>query len=345
MSYQNEVRDGKSAPAALNLDTMPLEELRLLALQEARQAQAGQGDPHVRAAREEADRLGAQAAVEHQSSRASSEASTSDAEPELFVSSKTVDIGDGAGSEVFTAEGATEAESLKNLVEKISDEKKHATLKIRQQERRVKELEAQVQNAELLAGDELAIAEKMDSRGVTFDDLASVATAYKQQKQIENSQQEAAKFLALHEDYLDTKKNGELMRMKLAEWGLPATTENLTKAYQSLTAQNLLESATEGIEQSASPHEQQFRDERGRFVQQPTQSQTPTRRASGISTQGSNRTMPSPRGTSEEEAYRLPMEELKKRANSALRSAVQNEDVDVNVDNYRIRSSGTLYNR
>src|SRR5579859_5622922 len=69
-----------------------------------------------------------------------------DDQPETFVARRELDLGDGAGIEVFEAEGATEKEALEALADKIAEGKRNATKKIRDQELELRELRSR--NAE-----------------------------------------------------------------------------------------------------------------------------------------------------------------------------------------------------
>src|SRR5690348_15820765 len=63
-------------------------------------------------------------------------------EQEVFVASREIDLGDGAGVEVFEAQGATKEEALEALAVKIAEGKRNASAKIREQETRLREFEA-----------------------------------------------------------------------------------------------------------------------------------------------------------------------------------------------------------
>jgi hypothetical protein len=114
-------------------------------------------------------------------------------------------------------------------------------------------------------------------------------------------------FLDDHDDYQNDgaagEKNGKLMRMQLAELGLPATSENLHRAYQLLSESRLL-----------APKEP-VRTEQPRTGVAPR-----GRRVSTISSHSRATAVPINTDPSEAELYRMPIDELKDLANKQLRT-------------------------
>jgi len=260
-----------------------------------------------------------------------------DEQPEIFVARRELDLGEGAGVEVFEAEGATEKEALENLLEKISDAKLNASRKIRQQEAELKDFRARTTEPPkpktLTDDDEYVLAQEFGKKpGATFrkmfkeftgyevEDFASVKQAVDAVKTQQLANDSIQTFVASHPDYEDDpakggNKNGQMMRMKLAEMGLPVTSENLSKAYSQLKQSGLL--LLKGEE--AEPVTDGNAKESGRIVQpkvEPTQ--RVTKKSSTISTH--NRTTATPANTepSEDDAYNMPMEKLKQLANRQM---------------------------
>lgn len=191
---------------------------------------------------------------------------------------RVIDPGDGAGKEIFEASGLTREEALEALADKLADGKLHATKKIRQQE------------AEL-------------RRGRVTNEAVNT-------------------FVAAHDDYVNDgqagDKNGELMRMKLVELGLPLTAENLSTAYSQLKEKGLLHLKGEEIEATNSGAD--WRTESVERIVQPKVESAPQRmkRTSSIGTH--NRAIVAPTHTqlSEDDLYKLPLEDLRKLANKQL---------------------------
>lgn len=119
-------------------------------------------------------------------------------------------------------------------------------------------------------------------------------------------------FVAVHDDYENEgpegERNGELMRMKLNELRLPVTEENLSSAYSHLKAKGLL---TLKAEPEPEPQIVQVKAE-----------PVPQRvRKSSIGTHSRSASVPVNAETSEADAYKMPLEQLRELANKQLREA------------------------
>lgn len=118
-------------------------------------------------------------------------------------------------------------------------------------------------------------------------------------------------FVATHQDYENDERNAELMRMRLAELGLPLTTDNLHQAYShlqqigALTLRRGTDSRTEESRRTVEPAKVELVPQR-------------TKKASGISTQSSRAVPPANTEPSLEDAYELPMDKLKLLANRQM---------------------------
>lgn len=258
-------------------------------------------------------------------------------EPETFIARRELDLGEGAGAEIFEAEGATKEEALEALADKIADAKLNATKKIRQQEAELKDFRARSAEPpkpkELSADDEYVIAQELQKnpskairrvfKELTGYEIEEFATAKQAADAVISSQRQneaVSRFVATHDDYEDKgdggDRNGQLMRMKLAELKLPVTSENLSKAYNALKQSGLL---TLKNAEEAHADTTEKTEGSGRIVQPRVEAaQTRTRKTSTIGTH--NRTTATPVNTepSEDEAYRMPMEKLRELANKQL---------------------------
>lgn len=184
--------------------------------------------------------------------------------------------------EVFESDEPLEfTPSQEKYIDKLVEAKQHASRKIREQE-----------------------AELRDFR--TRDAKAAEVT------------QTTKAFVAEHPDFEDEgaagKRNGELMRMRLAELRLPVTLENLSRAYSHLKASGLL--VLKGEEVNAGT------DGRGKEPQriaepEPTPAPQRMRRTSGITTHN-RAVVPVNSEPSEDDAYRMSMGELRELANKQL---------------------------
>lgn len=262
------------------------------------------------------------------------EAKTEEDEPEEFLARREVDLGDGAGLQVFEGKGATREEALEALADKQADAQLHATRKIREQATRLKEFEAREagkqKSAELSQDDEYVISQQLQKTpGKLIDERAEKAAeralekreAEHRAKEANAEQQKIAieDFLASHSDYIEEgvkgKKNGKLMNAEIIQLGLPVTSENLHKAYSQLKQGGFLE--LKGEEANADTDDKAKEPER--IAQAKVEAtQQRTKKASGISTQSSRTAAPANTEPSEDDAYNMPLDKLKQLANKQM---------------------------
>lgn len=252
---------------------------------------------------------------------------------EVVVYRTQIDLGDGSGVQVF------EAESPEELTEKLVEAQKNATIKIRQQEAELKELRARTAekppSKDLTDDEKYILKQEFDKdpdaalrkwfekrTGRKVEDIGELGKRLDAEAETRQRLQAMEAFLASHEDFNNEDKidgklnpNGDLMRMKLAELRLPITSENLHKAYLQLKASGLLRLRT-GSEANADTTTEPEATER--IAQPRTETtQTRTRRtSSGISSHG--RPAPPPPGFSEADAYNMPLDKLREKANAQL---------------------------
>lgn len=260
---------------------------------------------------------------------------------ETFVARREIDLGDGSGVQVFEAEGESEKESLEALADKIADAQRNATKKIREQEAELKELRARTSKPpepKQITDDEeyvysqelqkkpLATLKKMwkELTGYEVEDFVTAKQAADAVTAAQRSTQAINTFIATHPDYEDDPKaggdkNGQLMRMKLAEMGLPCTSENLSKAYSQLKQSGLLtlkgEKAESGADDKAKEPER---------IVQPKVEATPrvTKKTSGISTHSRATTVPTNVEPSEDEISKMSLDQLRELGNKQLSGKV-----------------------
>lgn len=183
--------------------------------------------------------------------------------------SRTIDLGDGSGKQVFTAATADE------LLDKLTTAQENATRKIRQQEFELKRtVRARPEREETstfkqprdLSADELfALANELQKNPQAAIDKLVEAQTGKSLKQLGETitKYEAAErvnaadtqFLLNHqEDFLPSTNNAKLINKFLVDEKLPHTAKNLEYAFQELTESGLLD--------VASPDEAQKQNER-----------------------------------------------------------------------------------
>lgn len=255
-------------------------------------------------------------------------------DPNVTVFRATIDLGDGSGVQVF------EADTQEELNEKLVEAQINATRKIRQQEAELKDLRSKTavkpQPAEISEDDEYVFSQEMAKHptkairaifkrltGREIEEFTTVGQRLDAVRDAEEQNQAMTTFLATHEDFDDRNQidgkpnpNGQLMKMKLAELGLPVTSENLHRAYLDLKKSGLLVLKSEEAHADPAP-----RAEATERIAQPTPevTQTRTRRSSGVSSH-SRRAAPATQEPSEDEAYKMPLDQLRQLANKQLAS-------------------------
>src|SRR6185312_2142070 len=147
------------------------------------------------------------------------------------------------------------------LLDKVTEAQRNATIKIRTQEAELKELRAKAAEApkpkaisdddeytysQELSKKPLATLKKMwkELTGYEVEDFVTAKQAADAVMTAQRTNEAIQRFVATHEDYEDAGesglRNGDLMKMKLAQLGLPITSENLSKAYSQLKQSGLL---------------------------------------------------------------------------------------------------------
>jgi hypothetical protein len=254
-----------------------------------------------------------------------------ESEPELYVARRVIDLGEGAGEEVFEAEGETETEALEALLDKISDAKKHASKKIRSQEAELREVRSRVPekpqpkvvdaDAEYVYSQELlksptkafrAIFKELTGREIEeFSSIAQREEMFSKATQTNNA---ISSFIATHPLYEDTSKNSAAMTLALQ--GKPVTGEELHKAYLHLSKSGLLDLKVD--EEAHADTETKPRSTAR--IEQPkvAEPEKRTKKSSGLSTNPRTSAVPASGDPSEDEMYDLPLEEIKRRANQQL---------------------------
>jgi hypothetical protein len=164
-------------------------------------------------------------------------------EPVDTIYQRRIDLGDGAGVQVF------QGHSQEELIDKLVQAQEHATKKIR-------ELNAQVPkptHKERTADEEFVLANELMSHptaaikkwfqeevGVPLSEFRSDVEAVKAFKQSRAADEAAIKFVEVTPEYNATPTNGKKIQSYLKNNRLDATLENLTKAYTELNTDGLL---------------------------------------------------------------------------------------------------------
>lgn len=266
-------------------------------------------------------------------------------EEQTFLARREFDLGDGAGVEVFEAEGATEKDALDALADKIAEGKRNASKKIREQEAELRELRAknaEVQKPKEISADDeyifsqefqkapLATQRKMLKLALGYE-VEDIAEAVRISKEISAERQNTKSkektstavttFIATHDDYEDEgvegTRNGAIMNQFLLEKRLPVTSENFHKAYLHLKQGGLL--TLKGEKANSEATEETEETER---IVPPKVDAAPqrTKKTSTIGTHSRTTAVPVSTEPSEAELYNMPLHELRARANKQMSS-------------------------
>jgi hypothetical protein len=224
----------------------------------------------------------------------------------LFFS-RTIDLGDGSGAQVFTA--PTESE----LCDKLADAQKHATRKIRELNQVAKQVPKAPPKKELTPDEEYLLGQRFISEpskafkelaeaeyGMPFEEIKAAAAAARQITQERVEQANAKVWLEKHPDFYDNTTNARKIQQyvsRFCEGGL--TQENLDTAYTSLKSDGLLQEKPAAVAPAAP------------VVAAPA---PPRARASSLSSRISTVAAP-PTGHTVEDMYKMSMAELEAHAN------------------------------
>lgn len=289
-------------------ETMSLEELKALALKEAGEVVETAAPAKVEQPRDEKGKFVAAKGQEDELDNTADNLDNADEEPTTTIYRKEIDNGNGV-IEVF------EAESLEELVDKIAEGKRNASIKIRELTTEKKAADEKTQ--QISKDDEYVVQQRLkDNPKATIKDVVTEVIEEHIAKQ-QRSEDAQSRFVATHLDYIANPDNGarivsEVQRLGYTEF----TTEGLEKAYQSLKKSGLLQLKTTGADDAT---EVEAKDKGG--LPEPkveATQQRSSKKSSTVSTRsGSVRTAVNTQPTLDE-AYNLPLDKLRELANKQL---------------------------
>lgn len=248
------------------------------------------------------------------------------AEPEPeeeVIYERTIDLGDGAGVQVFRGK------SYDELIDNLAKAQENATRKIREQAAELKTKREQATQA--VEEDETLTEEQkyILSQKILTDPMAVIEHAVESRLKKFKRAEEAAKareeaeaqavtkaaedFMQQTPDYYASKKNGAKILRALELEGLDATIENFQRVYQDLNESGLLEGKPEE-KQVAEQEEVEAQPER---IAPRTETTVVRRKVVGGSPLSAKRSAPAPEKTSgptEEDLAKLSTAELQQLA-------------------------------
>jgi hypothetical protein len=289
-------------------ETMPLEELRQLALKEAEDAAAAPA-PKPEQKRDEQGKFAKQEEELDNSADAQPEdAEVVDGEPTKTIYRKEIENGEGS-IDVY------EADSLESLVDKIAEGKKNANKKIQEfiKEKRL----AVAQTEQVSKDDEYLIQQKLkDSPKKTIREVVNEVIEERLAKE-QRSNEVQSQFVQTHPDYFATPENGRKLAAEVKLSGASEfTSEGLEKAYQSLRRSGLLQLKPK-VADDATAAEPKDTQQTVEPKVDATQQRSP-KKGSTISARGAVKAVTPNAAPTEDELYKMPMEDLKKLANKQL---------------------------
>jgi hypothetical protein len=304
----------------VDAQTMDMDELRQLVEQaDAQGVPLVQDEPNPDA--QPRDENGRFASKKAEDDAAEAEAAESAAAPQVDPPSADdgsveieIDLGEGAGKEIFRASNREE------LLELLVESKKHASKKIREQAEELRKLKVVTEEPTVSADEEFVYSQELmtnptvafkklveKSFGLPFADVKAALSASQQMTEKDRRNTVMQNFLTTHPEYEDSVKNAKLFQ----KWmGNEFTTESFEKAYLDLKESGLLEvKAEEAHTGQEEPKAAATRIADKAEDKVPPQ-RTPIRTGSGISTRG-RAPVPVKTKSPEEEARSMSEDELR----------------------------------
>jgi hypothetical protein len=236
-----------------------------------------------------------------------------------FFAERSIDLGDGAGIQVFKGKGTSREEALENLSDSLAEAQTHATKKIRELSK-AKPVEQVVNKdddallaAQLLSTPSAALEKLFRDKYGDPEEIKQAVAESKATKAAKARQSVAEQFVTATPDFLDNQRNGQLIN-KWLTLNNDFSLDGFKKAYTDLHESGLLQ--VKGVEAGDEQKKAEAEAQRIADAAEAASSQR-TKRSSGISTQRKT-AAPVAAEPSEEDMYALPLAEIRKRANQQL---------------------------
>jgi hypothetical protein len=237
-----------------------------------------------------------------------------ESEPDEIVYRRVIDLGDGSGTQVF------EAPTPEELIEKLATAQENATRKIRELTAAAHKPEPPapvelnpdeefVLSQEFLQSPTKAFAKLFQKNtGMTIEEFRAEQAKVTQLTRNSRDFNAGREFALAHrDDFYGSDRNIDRMTKWLKVEGLPATVENLAKAYTDLNESGLLESrpADQNDDEPTTRREAQPR------IAAPVQKVVGQRRAaSGLSSRGGSAGSPRSQEPTVDDLYKMPLDQL-----------------------------------
>jgi hypothetical protein len=247
-------------------------------------------------------------------------------EPDEVVYERKIDLGDGAGVQIFRAD------SLEGLVDKLASAQENATRKIRELNRSVKSQQPQVAEykpKEFSADEEFVLSQELmskpsaafkkifqDTVGMPIETFRGKMEKLSVFEKSQSAQAASVEFVQAHPEYVANAANGKRIVKYLETYKLEANADNLERAYADLNSSGFLElkPADEG-----EPAKEQPRTAAGQFAAKAPVAPAAPKKSSGLSAR-SRAITPVKSGPSVADLYDMPMDKLRDLANQSTRN-------------------------
>ena len=293
-------------------ETMPLEELRALALKEAEDAVVPppKTEPEPKTpARDKNGRFVEQGDEIDNSADPDPDADPDGGEVTTTIFRKEIENGNGS-VDVY------EANSLEELVDKIAEGKRNANKQIQEFISERKAAEAKTQ--QVSKDEEYLIQQKLkDNPKSTIKEVVAEVIE-ERMAATKRSEDAQSHFVTTHPDYIASPENGERMKSEVQRLGYAEfTIEGLEKAYQGLKKSGLL--VLKPADADGATEAARLEAERTAQAQQDAATQQrSSKKASTISTRSRSTTTNVNTQPTLDEAYSMPLDKLRELANKQL---------------------------
>lgn len=205
--------------------------------------------------KEDIDREAAEQAEAEAAARAAEEA---EGEPDEYLIRREIDLGDGAGVEIFEGRGETELDAIKDLNDKLVVSKQNASKELRNVQRKHPKEPEPVKEPEISEDLEYVFKQQFEKKPseafkAMFKELTGMdVTEFKTRQEAQRAAEEARErqeqslqlqreWVAGHPEYITSAENGDQIRDWVRDHNYNEfTQENLEKAFEDLGARGLL---------------------------------------------------------------------------------------------------------
>lgn len=239
---------------------------------------------------------------------------------EEVVYQRTIDLGDGAGVQVF------EGKTMEELVDNLAKAQEHATRKIREQAAAIKAQPAPLPVVEQekpltpeqqwllqqrMLADPTSVINEYVQKEVQKIETARETAVREEREAIAAADAAAKAWVDTTPDYYASEKNGNKIKKFLEINGLDISPENLTAAFNDLSESGLLE-ARPAEATKAKPDDELAVQPTKRIVETVAPAVTTVRRkvVGGISTKRSAPVEQAAPGLTEEQLSKMPLDQL-----------------------------------